>query len=288
MLVRPTMAIQKLLMIGVLIATLFTGALPLEASVYELAFLAVPYLVLAGAGRVILGRGRLEPGDWTKQDLRYLGVHLTALSGALFGSPSRFRYVPKDATTSGGVGSLSSLRLLTGLLVALVAAMAFRIVAISTNPGKLRGLAVVVAICLAGWLVVQMMDVLGMLSRHRQRRRRFRVLTDMQAVLDDTIVNVLDISPLGMGLETARRYELGERITVMGTLADATGATQMLELTGIIRHNSEIEERATWRIGVEFTGLSAGSSDLLIWFCTVAHPFHSLRRGVEVPLMTAA
>ena len=286
-LIRPTMAVQKVLMIGVLIATLFAGALPLEASVYELAFLAVPYLVLAGAGRVILGRGRLEPGDWTKQDLRYMGVHLTALGGALFGRPSRFRYVPKDPTADDGVGSLSSLRLLTGLLIALVAAMAFRSVAITVHPGSLRGLTAVVAFGLAGWLVVQMMDVLGMLSRHRQRRRRYRVLTDMQAVLDDIIVNVLDISPLGMGLETSRSYDLGNQITVLATLADATGSTQMLELPGVIRHSSEIEERSTWRVGVEFTGLSATSSDLLIWFCAVAHPFHSLRRGVEVPLLTA-
>ncbi len=207
LLIRPTMAIQKVVMIAVLIVTLLTGALPLQASVYELAFLAVPYLVLGGAGRVILGRGRLEPGDWTKQDLRYLGVHLTAMAGALFGSSSRFRYVPREATTEGGVAALSKLRFLTGLLIALVAAMAFRTVAVSRDPGSLRGLALLVVFALAGWLVVQMMDVLGMLSRHRQRRRRFRVLTDMQAVLDDTIVNVLDISPLGMGLETAHRYD---------------------------------------------------------------------------------
>ncbi len=288
LLIRPTMAIQKVLMISVLLVTLFTGALPLQASVYELAFLAVPYLVLGGAGRVILGRGRLEPGDWTKQDLRYLGVHLTAMAGALFGSSSRFRYVPKEPTTSGGVAALSKLRFLTGLLIALVAGMAFRTVAVSRDPGSLRGLALLVVFALAGWLVVQIMDVLGILSRHRQRRRRFRVLTDMQAVLDDTIVNVLDISPLGMGLETARRYEIGDDVTVMGTLADATGSTQMLELPGIVRNSSEIEERSTWRIGVEFTGLDTPSSDLLIWFCAVAHPFHSLRRGVEVPLLTVS
>lgn len=182
--------------------------------------------------------------------------------------------------------TLSKLRFLTGLLIVLVAGIAFRTVAVSRDPGSLRGLAILVVFALAGWLVVQMMDVLGMLSRHRQRRRRFRVLTDMQAVLDDTIVNVLDISPLGMGLETAHQYDIGDEVTVMGTLADATGSTQMLELSGVIRHSSEIEERSTWRAGVEFTGLSPASSDLLIWFCAVAHPFHSLRRGVEVPLLT--
>ena len=287
LLIRPTMAIQKVVMIAVLIVTLFTGALPLQASVYELAFLAVPYLVLSGAGRVILGRGRLEPGDWTKQDLRYLGVHLTAMVGALFGSSSRFRYVSRAATTEGGVAALSKLRFLTGLLIVLVGAMAFRTVAVSRDPGSLRGLALLVVFALAGWLVVQMMDVLGLLSRHRQRRRRFRVLTHSQADLDDPIVNVLDISPLRLGRETAHRYGVGDEVTVMGTLADATGSTQMIELTGIVRHSSEIEERSTWRIGLEFTGFDAASSDLLIWFCAVAHPFHSLRRGVEIPLLTA-
>ena len=34
-------------------------------------------------------------------------------------------------------------------------------------------------------------------------------------------VTVLDIGPLGMGLETAGPYELGDRITVLATLADA-------------------------------------------------------------------
>ncbi len=284
LLVRPLMAVQKLLVIAVLVGALVSGSLPLHASIFELAFIAVPYLVLAGASRVILARGRLEPGDWTRQDLRYLGVHIAGLSGALFGRRSRFRYVPKDPTTTGGAAPLSQLRLLTGVLAAVVAAMAYRTVAVTREPGSLRGLAVLVLFTVAGWLVVQILDVLGILSRHVQRRRRFRVLTDMQAVVDDTVVHVLDISPLGMGIETAVAYEPYETLDVQATLTDAGGHPQILHLPGLVRHCSRLAERDTWRIGVEFTAVPTESSDILIWFCTVAHPFHSLRHGVEVPL----
>ncbi len=150
----------RALLLAVLVAVLWTGALPIKATWFTLGVFWAPATALMIIAGSALTRGYMRIKEATHFELLTAEIHLRALRCLIRPSRASFRVTPKEGVDTGGYSRVRVLRLLVLLAVLLVGGVVVRILAATgaITMAPLPGI--------AAWIV----PVLGVIEARRVLR----------------------------------------------------------------------------------------------------------------------
>ncbi len=257
------------ILLGVLVATLVGGRLPLHLDA-GVAVLFAASAVTANIAWRALSRGTLRFGDRTRASLRTMGVSWRAIGATL--GPVRPR--AGAARRRSRFAAPAQLPLLTVLLLALEAALVARTLTVWW-PHLLprfedQGRVVVLAFAVVA--IVPMIDVIQVLLRRRQRRNVYRVPADLVATVSGVSVRLVDLTPDGIGARTTMVEPIGTRVPVSIRVPRLRGGADRIELDGIVRHvNTDAADPSgiELRVGIQFVDISRPARDAIVEYCAI-------------------
>ena len=281
--------LQRLMLLGVLIATLLTGRLPMSASLTTLLGLWLPWAVLAFLTTRALARGRLAPADSTVYGLETMGIYLRALIALVWPRTGRFKVTPKEGIDEGGLHVLRLLGLVTFTAALLFVAVGLRILAAAGVVGlpAMPDLALVITVAVGLWELGFLARTLVPLVRRRQHRAHYRFSTSFQGRIANSRVDVLDLSPVGLAFRSPAEWPSGRETTLFTRLPDASGVLHDLQLRLVVRSSIDQGPGGDWRIGCSFTDISPVTHRLIVEYCYVVeqddrrHPGRPVRIAVD-------
>jgi hypothetical protein len=166
----------RVVILAVLIAVLWTGALPLHIAPLALALLWAPatlLMVLAGSA---LCRGQQGNGETTHYELCTAEIFLRALRCAVRPGRGGFRVTPKEGVDHGGWEAVRQFRLLLVCATLLAAGLILRLAAdagLDVLP-PMRGFAAWFVPLLGAFELRRVLRTLTLVGRHRQLRGEYR------------------------------------------------------------------------------------------------------------------
>lgn len=284
----------RALSLVILAATLWTGALPLEASWLPLATLWFPSVLLSITAASALSRGFMKVADSTHFELCTAEVYGRAWRSAVKPARTAFKVTPKNGIDDEGIGNLRRLKLVTLIAVLLGVGLVARGLDV-VGPGilpDLPGIAdwIVPAIALVEFRRV--VRTLRIVSRRRQRRTEYRfpcaepaelveIAEGLQLAPLSSSARLLDISTRGARVSSADPIEVGTELMLATRLSDAHG------------HPFDLEARARvvmcrpdgdgFQLGTEFTAIGNDDKNRLVEFCYIVCPWERLRGDRPVP-----
>ena len=254
------------------IVSLLTGRLPVTGS----------SLVIAGAGtlwfagtalcRRAVGGPVARCGQLGRDTAELVGVRTRSLVRALSGhvvGVSRTQHAE-----AGGVAVISRLRLAIALTFALDVALLAR--ALSRRVDGLLPKVSVAAfafLLLAGLAQVgQLLGGLRLLVQQRQRRNSLRVPVLISARLGDSEVQIVDLTPDGVGFTRRHRLAEGVLVRLHVALPNLDGSSSNIVIGGNVASCNDRSDD-TFRIGLSISEVSPDGTDALLLYCTRTHPF---------------
>jgi cellulose synthase (UDP-forming) len=199
-------ALQRVLLIGVLAATVAWGRLPIHAPVGQFLSEFVPWAVGSTLAAALLSRGRLRLLNAVRFEYYTLPAHLRAVV-SLLRPDTRFRVTPKDGVDDGGLRWVRSNLPLAVLIGTLSGALTWRAgVELGLMPGRHLSRAVVAVVCLAALFELARLTVAASaLTRHRQLRLTHRFPAHLPARIGPgrQSATLIDLSTGGCALVTA-------------------------------------------------------------------------------------
>ncbi len=288
----------RLLMLTILAAVLWTGALPLRIAPLALVGLWAPATLLMMLAGSALCRGQQSSGEATHYELCTAEIFTRALRCVLRPGRSNFRVTPKEGIDHGGWEAVRQFRLLLACAILLATGLLLRI-AQDTGAGVLPAMH-----GFAGWFVpllgvVELRRVtrtLVLVGRRRQLRGEYRTQLTAAAVvvasneLDDDQSPLLgrmrDITPVGVGFEMSRPLQRGTRASLTVQLPGITGKPAPVRLDIEVR--SCLEHERDWRIGASIVGCEENDRRRVLAYCSVVWPYRRLRGELEATPSTAA
>ncbi len=302
----------RLVVLCVLAAVLWTGALPLQISLSALAYLWAPatlLMVLAGSA---LSRGQQSIGETTHYELCTAEIFVRALRCAIRPGRTSFEVTPKEGVDHGGWESLRQFRLLLGIAALLGLGLLLR-VATDAGAGVLPSMG-----GFAAWFVPllglfelrRLIRTLALVARRRQLRGDYRIPLTAAAVVvahehngvpgkdgrlqrASMLARMQDITPSGAGFEASRRIEPGTRVDLTVALPGlgyvsspvrVESAPEPVQVESIVR--SCLPSERGWRIGVAIVRCERADHRRILEYCNVTWPFRRLR-GDEAPAPAA-
>ena len=266
--VIPALAsIQYLTLTAVLVATIVSGRLPLDATPAVLAVTWLPAALLGVAARRSLARGTMAWGDWTRQTWRTLGADVAALYATVARAHTRRR---GDAPVSG-IAALTQMRALGLAVVVIDLALLIRGTTL-LSPDLLprfdaHGPYVLIAAFLT---LVPMVDVLQLVVRRKQRRRQYRLPVDHDARVDGRSVRMLDMTTLGIGVLADAPIAVGQLVDVELELPDVDRSSQLLRLRAVVTSTTD-HPAASSRLGMKFVDLDDVTRRQVTAYCMLTH-----------------
>ncbi len=272
-------SITDLMLFAVLITTLWTGRLPLTASLSALALVWLPWTALRTLALVSLARGRLRPGERATRRMVNLEMHLRAVVAALSGSTRRFTPRPEHGRDHGGLDVIAQLKLLTAMTLVLEVALATRLLdALLGWPlAPMGGLALVGSTLVGGVTLWMALEVLGVFVRRRQNRSSYRVPITLGARLDGEAVKLRDLTQGGVALITSRPLSRGTEFTVDVDVPRLHGGTTGLRLHLQVTNLTPNRDHTMFRLGCRIVDAGPGELAVLAEFVSVVVPFVRLR-----------
>ena len=217
-------AVQRIALLGVLLATLFGGGLPVAApaSVFALAWGASTVASVAVRWALLRPIG-FTP--WIVGDLRLLTTDLVVAARALRGRELGDLTDPAPGRKARSV-------VLAGLQFGLIAVIGL----FGTGIVRPAHGDVVTLACLgaAAWLWVMALLARSGL-RVGQQRQGFRTREELDVVLADAVIRVVGLSPFGIDVRTARPLHEGERVRVRLALPQVDGSTYQFDTSTTVR-----------------------------------------------------
>jgi hypothetical protein len=272
-------------------AVLFTGHLPVSGPPIVIAAIAAAWFGGTALARRKVGGPGGAVGRLGHDTVKLMGVQIRAAARALIGQVSSSEAT--SAIEHGGVTALSRLRLATGLTGVLSAGVIARLLA-----GAIGGLlpamsasASVGSLIVASVLVAQLASALRLLMKQRQRRVTPRLPVTMAARLGEHMVQVLDLTPDGVGFLATESLEHGQFIDLVLAMPQLDGSASMIQAVGTVASCASRSDK-TFRVGMRIDDVEASDPDALLEYCTYMHPFF-LSRGrmtaaTHVPSITTA
>ena len=266
--VRPLSGLRRVGFIGVVVASLLTGTLPLRPNVTMLAAAWAPGWVLTSLGLCLMSGWTLRPGDRTRWSLRNLGASWQGLRHPVAFDQRRAPILTPHALQHGGalvasVVVLSSVMMMRGASEQWTHAL-----------GAMPHLRLVGLVAVSLWLLTMSLDVLRLFGKRNQLRRATRVVASIPAEVNKIPVAVFDITALGAGLETSQEVSAKQELTLAATITTSRGCEDVT-LPIIVRNVRNITpatapiENERWRVGVEFGNASPRAINALIEFCMI-------------------
>jgi cellulose synthase (UDP-forming) len=280
---------MRLLMLAILAAVLWTGALPLNISPLALAGLWAPatlLMVLAGSA---LCRGQQRSAEATHYELCTAEIFTRALRCIVRPGRASFRVTPKEGVDRGGWEALRQFRVLLVCAVLLLFGLALRI-ATDAGAGVLPAMH-----GFAAWFVPllglvelrRVMRTLVLVGSRRQLRGEYRTQLTAGAVIvpsdqhngPSLLGRMCDITTAGVGFELAQPLAIGARASLMVQLPGPDGQPAPTRLEVAVRSCRAYGR--DWRIGAAIVACEESDRRRVLAYCNVVWPYLRLRGEVE-------
>jgi cellulose synthase (UDP-forming) len=277
---------MRLLSLLVLTAVVWTGQLPLHATLLTLATLWAPATLLSiGAGSALC-RGYQSVADTTHFELCTAEVYTRALRCIVRPGKTAFKVTPKEGIDLGGWASIRRLRVVNAVAILLGVGLLARLVGdagLSSLP-HLRGIAVWVVPLFAAVELRRILRTIILVGEHRQLRREYRVplhadvLLELPGIGEQPVDGqVCDISPSGVrirvpGLVVAWRAALAT--FEMPTPDGGSARVQLHVQVGSARAAGD-----GCILGGRITGLAPSDQRRLLEYCYVVSAQQRLRHA---------
>jgi hypothetical protein len=266
--VRPLSGLRRAGFIGVVVASLLTGTLPLRPNLTVLAAAWAPGWMLTSVGLCLMSGWTLRPGDRTRWSLRNLGASWQGLRHPLAFDQRRAPIMTPHALQHGGalvasVVVLSSVMMMRGTSEQWTHAL-----------GAMRHLWLIGLVAVSLWLLTMSLDVLRLFGKRNQLRRATRVVSSIPAEVNKNPVAVFDITALGAGFETSQEISAKQDLTLAATITTSRGC-ENVTVPIIVRNVRNVTPTTApignerWRVGVEFGNASPQAINALIEFCMI-------------------
>ncbi len=277
---------MRLLMLSVLAAVLWTGQLPLTATLLTLGVLWAPATLLSVAAGSALCRGYQRVSDTTHFELCTAEIFTRALRCVVRPGRTTFRVTPKEGVDFGGLAALRQLRAILIVAALLSGGLALRMlqdagVHLLVLPG-LRGIALWVVPLVGAFELRRVLRTLAIVARRHQQRIEYRMPLDAPAIAVSStpgapplIGRARDLSPSGVGLQLPAPLALGTRATATVQLPGLSGETVQVSLDLAVQ--SCRREGKTWVVGSRITGAAEQDSRRVVEYCYVVCQANRLR-----------
>ncbi len=289
----------RVVILAVLIAVLWTGALPLRVTPETLALLWGPatlLMVLAGSA---LCRGQQSNGETTHYELCTAEIFIRALRCVVRPGRASFRVTPKQGVDHGGWEAVRQFRLLLVCATLLAAGLILRIAAdagLGVLP-QMRGFAAWFVPLLGVFELRRVLRTLTLVGRHRQLRSEYRTplaasvaissyhdpqAPDGIAASRTVLGHTCDITPSGIAVELSRPLPVGSSASLTVQLPGVQALTTPVRLDVAVqtcRPRGDL-----WRVGASIAGCSEQDRRRVIEYCHVVWPYQRLRGFRPAPL----
>ncbi|HEY5285847.1 MAG TPA: glycosyltransferase [Solirubrobacteraceae bacterium] len=282
---------MRLLMVLVLAAVLWSGALPLRIAPLALAALWAPATVLMVLAGSALCRGKQSSGEATHYELCTAEIFTRALRCIVRPGRTSFRVTPKEGVDRGGWEAVRQFRVLLVLGVLLGLGVVLR-VAENTGVGPLpamHGFAAWFVPLLGAFELRRIVRTLAFVGRRRQLRGEYRTPIAAAAVivpggdLPDNAPSLLgrmhDITTNGVGFELSRPLPVGTLAELTVQLPGVSGEPIPTRLEVAVR--SCLEHGQEWRIGAAIVACVEEDRRRVLSYCNVVWPYRRLRGESE-------
>lgn len=288
---------MRLLMLTILAAVLWTGALPLRVAPLALAGLWAPatlLMVLAGSA---LCRGQQSSGEATHYELCTAEIFMRALHCMVRPGRASFRVTPKEGIDRGGWEAVRQFRVLLVCAALLTTGLLLRI-AEDAGAGILpamHGFAAWFVPLLGAVELRRVTRTLVLVGRRRQLRGEYRTQLTAAAVIvpgdhlahgePSLLGRMCDITTGGVGFELSRPLPIGTVASLTVQLPDVTGepvATRLeVAVCSCLAHEED------WRIGAAIVDCEESDRRRVLAYCNVVWPYRRLR-GETGPVPSVA
>jgi cellulose synthase (UDP-forming) len=278
---------MRLLMLAILAAVLWSGALPLRIAPTALAALWAPatlLMVLAGSA---LCRGQQSSGEATHYELCTAEIFTRALRCMFRPGRASFKVTPKEGIDRGGWEAVRQFRALLVCAVLLSTGLALRVAddaGASVLPA-MHGFAAWFVPLLGAIELRRVAHTLALVGRRRQLRGEYRTPLAAAAVIvpsDDPVSEgpallgrMCDITTTGVGFELSRPLQVGAHASLTVQLPDITGKPEATSLEVAVRSCRAYGRE--WRIGAEIMGCQEVDRRRVLAYCNVVWPYIRLR-----------
>jgi cellulose synthase (UDP-forming) len=282
---------MRLLMLVILAAVLWTGALPLRIAPLALAGLWAPatlLMVLAGSA---LCRGQQRSGEATHYELCTAEIFTRALRCIVRPGRASFRVTPKEGVDHGGWEALRQFRVLLTLAALLAAGILLRL---ATDAGivvlhVMHGFAAWFVPLLGLIELRRVTRTLAFVGRRRQLRGEYRTELTAAAMIvpsdgfaaqgPSLLGRMCDITTGGVGFELSRSLPVGTHASLTVQLPGPSGEPVPTSLQVQVRscrlHGQD------WRIGAAIVDCEESDRRAVIAYCNVVWPYRRLRGEAE-------
>jgi cellulose synthase (UDP-forming) len=282
---------MRLLILGVLIATLWSAALPLRIAPLALLSLWAPATLLSILAGTALCRGVQSTAETSHFELCTAEIFTRALRCIARPGRSTFRVTPKEGVDPGGWQSLRQFRAVLAIAALLSAGIVLRI-AQDFGVGFLPSMPGVAAwfVPLLGVLELRrVLRTLVVAGRRRQLRMEYRVPLETSAFVEPLgafdsgaptemllPAKVSDITVSGLGLQTAAPLSQGSLVRLSlrlpGIADDDWNEISLLAKVRSCRQTAD-----GFRIGTEITVADEATRRRIVEYCHVVWPYRRLR-----------
>ena len=285
----------RLLILAILIAVLWTGALPLRISPQAIALLWAPatlLMVLAGSA---LCRGQQSNMETTHYELCTAEIFLRALRCVARPGRANFRVTPKEGVDHGGWEAVRQFRVLLLCATLLAAGLILRVAAdagLGVLP-QMRGFAAWFVPLLGVYELRRVLRTLTLVGRHRQLRGEYRTpLAASVAIRSEQspgesgqslLGRTCDITPSGIAVELSRPLEVGEHVSLTLQLPGVRASTTPVHLDVAVQTCRP--HGRSWRIGASIESCSEQDRRRVVEYCHVVWPYQRLRGSRPEPLL---
>lgn len=282
----------RLLSLLTLALVLWTGQLPMHATLLTLAALWAPATLLSICAGSALSRGYQRIADTTHFELCTAEIFACALRCVVRPGRTTFKVTPKEGVDLGGLGALRQLRVVLGIAIVLAIGIPVRLldqVGIDLLP-DLHGIALWVIPAVAAVELRRVVRTLALVTRRRQLRIVYRMPLDApvavaEAGRDDAplLGRTRDISPSGLGLELPAPVEVGSALKVALKLPGLSpNASESLELRVVAQSCRATGD--SWAIGGRIADCEDDARRRIVEYCYVVSQRDRLRGPLPIAL----
>lgn len=286
----------RLLLLGTLIAVLWSGALPLNVVPLALIALWAPATGLGVLAGTALCRGLQSAAENSHFELCTAEIFTRAMRCVARPGRTQFKVTPKEGVDHGGWESVKQFRIVLAFAALLSVGVLLR-VAQDLGVGFLppmHGFAMWFVPLLGAVELRRVLRTLALVATHRQLRSEYRTPLRTGAMLtridgtDDTplLARVTDVTPSGIGAELPMPLPAGSRAKVSLTVPTLTdgGGTEIVPIEIQVRSCSAAGEM--WRLGAAIVSCDESARQRLVEYCHVIWPY--MRLNGQLPEEAAA
>lgn len=273
--------IQHVVFIVVIIWSLLSGELPLNAFSLYLLLFWLPQLLLSIVVNWGMSRGRQLPFGGSRNAWLNSGIFIRAILDTIFQRKAHFRVTPKEGIDTGGVEAIRLLWLPTAVSVGLIGATAIRLlhetgIAFTGLP-PMQLFAVVIASAFAIFELSILLPLIVTFVRKNQTRTTWREPVNIPALLDGRRrVRVIDLHESGLKLSAESTviapWQPGTQLSVELRLKDVNGQRVTAQGVLTIANKYISRETATGSLGGPVVWDTDSDRARVIEHCYVLHP----------------